>query len=94
MSVCMSNDKFMNNSYPTIGVDFFIKIIPINDENIKLQMWDTTGQEKYNSITTSFYRNAKFIFLMFCISSYISSNTSNDEIPFSKSVNIGVADSI
>tara|TARA_B100001121_G_C18693475_1_gene624042 strand:+ start:3505 stop:4095 length:591 start_codon:yes stop_codon:yes gene_type:complete len=69
--------KLCQNNFPlsymsTIGVDFFIKIISINDENIKLQMWDTTGQEKYNSITTSFYRNAKFIFLMFDLTNYKS----------------------
>lgn len=69
--------KLCKNSYSlsymsTIGVDFFTKIININNENIKLQIWDTTGQEKYNSITTSFYRNAKFIFLMFDLTNYKS----------------------
>tara|TARA_Y100000590_G_scaffold2532_2_gene3338 strand:- start:5090 stop:5677 length:588 start_codon:yes stop_codon:yes gene_type:complete len=49
----------------TIGVDFFSKIITVNDKNIKLQIWDTAGHEKYNSITTSFYKNAKFVLLMF-----------------------------
>ena len=58
----------------TIGVDFFVKIINVNNENIKLQIWDTTGQEKYKSITTSFYRNARFIFYMFDFTNFRSFN--------------------
>ena len=49
----------------TIGVDFFVKICNINNKNIKLQIWDTAGQEKYKAITRTFYSDIGFIFLMF-----------------------------
>lgn len=49
----------------TIGVDFATKTVQISNKQIKLQVWDTAGQEGYRSITRSFYRNADGIFLVF-----------------------------
>jgi small GTP-binding protein len=62
--------KLVGNDFPlsylsTIGVDFFVKIFNINNKNIKLQIWDTAGQEKYKAITRTFYRDISFVFLMF-----------------------------
>ena len=64
----------------TIGVDFFIKLININNEIIKLQIWDTTGQEKYKSITNSFYRKINIVFLMFDLTNYKSFYNLNEWI--------------
>lgn len=57
---------------PTVGVDFFSKIIAIKpkdkpDDNIivKLQIWDTAGQERFKSIVTSYYRNSVGIVLVY-----------------------------
>ena len=46
------------NHMATIGVEFKDKIVQINKKNVKLQVWDTSGQERYRSITKNFYRNA------------------------------------
>jgi len=51
--------KFSNISDPTVGVDFFTRIIDIGGGvKIKLQIWDSAGQEKFRSITKSYYRNS------------------------------------
>lgn len=42
----------------TLGVEFGIKTIPVKDRSIKLQIWDTAGQENFRSITRSYYRSA------------------------------------
>lgn len=42
----------------TIGVEFGAKIIKVNNMNIKLQIWDTAGQENFRSIIRSYYRSA------------------------------------
>lgn len=47
---------FDNHHELTIGVEFGSKIITVNRYRIKLQVWDTAGQEEFRSITRSYYR--------------------------------------
>ena len=49
----------------TIGVEFKQKIINLNDRKIGLQIWDTSGQERFRSITQSFYRGADGVLFVF-----------------------------
>lgn len=42
----------------TIGVEFGARMVSIDNKNIKLQIWDTAGQESFRSITRSYYRGA------------------------------------
>lgn len=42
----------------TIGVEFGARLIQIDNKSIKLQIWDTAGQESFRSITRSYYRGA------------------------------------
>ena len=52
-------DNIYNEYQPcTIGVDFKMKLVKIDNRIVKLQMWDTAGQEKYRSISNAYYRNA------------------------------------
>lgn len=49
----------------TIGVEFGTRTIIINDMSIKLQIWDTAGQESFASITRSYYRGAAGALLVY-----------------------------
>mmetsp|Transcript_21552 Transcript_21552/g.27421 ORF Transcript_21552/g.27421 Transcript_21552/m.27421 type:complete len:110 (+) Transcript_21552:65-394(+) len=51
----------------TIGVEFGSRTITIDDNQIKLQIWDTAGQEKFRSITRSYYRGAAGALLVYDI---------------------------
>jgi len=51
----------------TIGVEFGSRTITINNNPIKLQIWDTAGQEKFRSITRSYYRGAAGALLVYDI---------------------------
>ena len=62
-------NKFDNNYFCTIGVDFYIKIIKLKDKEIKLQLWDTAGTEKYRSITSSYYRGSHCALIVFDLTS-------------------------
>ena len=43
-------------------------MIKIDDKfNIKLQIWDTAGQESFKSIIKSYYRNSSVVFLVYSI---------------------------
>lgn len=59
------DDIFNDSYYNTIGVDFKIKIKKINNKNIKLNIWDTAGQEKFRSLISSYYRNVDIILFVF-----------------------------
>lgn len=51
----------------TIGVEFGARMIEIGDKQIKLQIWDTAGQESFRSITRSYYRGAAGCLLVYDI---------------------------
>ncbi len=51
------NGTFDEEQGVTIGVDFGTKYIPIQDQIIKFQIWDTAGQESFRSIIRSYYKN-------------------------------------
>ena len=57
--------SFSESMPPTLGIDYKISQITVGDETIKLQIWDTAGQEKFKSITENFYKGAQGIILVF-----------------------------
>ena len=48
--------KFKRHIDPTIGVEFGSIKIQTHSQEIKLQIWDTAGQESFKSITRSYFR--------------------------------------
>lgn len=60
---CVYVDSYIS----TIGVDFKIRTININEKVIKLQIFDTAGQERFRSITSSYYKGAHGIFTVYDI---------------------------
>lgn len=62
-----SEDKFNENHDVTIGVEFGTRSLKVENQTIKLQIWDTAGQESFRSITRSFYRRADGVILMYDI---------------------------
>ena len=67
--------RFAENTYSegfiaTIGVDFVrliqkIRTTEIDSKIVKLQIWDTAGQEKFRTITSSYYRGAHGIIVVY-----------------------------
>ena len=51
----------------TIGVEFGARMINLDNRQIKLQIWDTAGQESFRSITRSYYRGAAGALLVYDI---------------------------
>ena len=47
--------KFSDEYEPSIGVDFFSKTISYKGKPIKLQIWDSAGQEKFKSLVILVY---------------------------------------
>ena len=61
------DDKFRKGIEPTIGIEFGTKLMDIDGQSIRLQIWDSAGQENYRSITRSYYRNTVCTFLIYDI---------------------------
>jgi len=57
--------KFEANTKMTIGVEFFLKELRINNRNIMLQLWDFGGQERFRFLLQSYTSGAKGALLMF-----------------------------
>ncbi|KAH0787589.1 ras-related protein RABB1b [Histomonas meleagridis] len=51
----------------TVGVTFSIKILQINGREVKVQIWDTAGQEVFRSITRSYYRDSACAIIVYDI---------------------------
>ena len=51
----------------SIGVDFKTKQIELDEHSIKMQIWDTAGHEKFRTITTSYYKSAHAIIILYDI---------------------------
>ena len=62
-----TDKKFQPVHDLTIGVEFGARMITIDNKLIKLQIWDTAGQESFRSITRSYYRGAAGALLVYDI---------------------------
>ena len=69
-----SDDTYTDSYISTIGVDFRIKTLEIEGKKIKLQMLDTAGQERFRTITSSYYRGAHGIIIVFSVTNQASFN--------------------
>ena len=62
----MATKNIFEESYSaTIGFEFFTFNIKLNGKIIKLQIWDTCGQELYRSLITNFYRNSSLAIIVY-----------------------------
>ena len=62
-----SDNYFPDSHVATIGIDYKIKTIAINGVNLKLQIWDTSGQERFRSMTHTFLKTAHGIVFVYDI---------------------------
>ena len=63
-----SEDKFDDNQFATIGIDFKTKYIKMGDSSVKVLIWDTAGQEKFQNIAKQYYKGANGVLLIYDIS--------------------------
>ena len=62
-----TKNTFEENSTATVGFEFFTFNTRINKQVVKLQVWDTCGQEIYRSLITNFYRNSSLAIMVYSI---------------------------
>ena len=67
---CYADNTYCNDYKATVGMDLRFKTIMYNEKKLKLQIWDTSGQERYNALRSSFYRNTKGIILVYDVTDF------------------------
>ena len=65
---------FLDQFISTIGYEFFYLGYKINNKFIKLQLWDTCGQERYRSLIRSLYKNSSLTIMVYAINDNSSFN--------------------
>jgi len=60
-----TDNTFATNMTTTVGIDYKLKKIKVDDVELKLQIWDTAGQEKYRSLAQNYYKNSMGVLLVF-----------------------------
>ena len=63
----LMGQKFNNEYEASIGVDFFSKTIKYKGKTIKLQIWDSAGQEKFRSLIPNYIRGSSLVFIVYDI---------------------------
>ena len=68
------NDSFQNQVV-TLGCNSLLKTITIDKYNIKFDIWDTAGMEKFRSLNAQFYKDANIVILVYEIINLNSFNS-------------------
>ena len=68
---CLTTQAVRNNFEEfytaTVGFEFLTFNMRINNNVLKLQIWDTCGQEVYKSLISNFYRNSSLALILYAI---------------------------
>ncbi|NWX35804.1 RAB44 protein, partial [Notiomystis cincta] len=65
-------DTFNPHLTATVGLDYQIKNLVVDNKRFALRLWDSAGQERYRSVTKQFFRKADGVVLMYDITSQCS----------------------
>ena len=83
--------SFDENTLTTLGLQFFFKdVILSNNQKIKLKLIDTAGEEKYRSLSKSYFKNADVALFVFALDNPDSFEHINDWITLFKENHSGV----
>ena len=69
------DEVFSSNTMSTHGVVTKFKNTKILDKNVRIQLYDTAGQEKFRVLTANYYREAQGVFLVYDCTNYQSFST-------------------
>ena len=50
------SDEHRVDHLPTVGIDFKMKTMALGDTRLKLQIWDTAGQDRFHTLTNTFFK--------------------------------------
>ena len=84
---------FIEYYQTTVGFEFLTFNLSINNSVVKLQIWDTCGQEVYRSLITNFYRNCSLAIIVYAINnknSFINAENWLNNLKEQSNINVRV----
>ena len=69
-----TEDNFRLGHTSTIGVDFKVKTLQVEDRKIKFTLWDTAGQDRFRTMTSNYYKGADGIVFAYSVADRNSFN--------------------
>ncbi|CAH7421613.1 EF-hand calcium-binding domain-containing protein 4B isoform X1 [Phodopus roborovskii] len=57
--------RFSIGMAATVGIDYRVKTVTVDNAQVALQLWDTAGQERYRCVTQQFFRKADGVVVMY-----------------------------
>jgi small GTP-binding protein len=62
------DNQFTPSFVATVGIDFKVRTVVLSSgRQVRLQIWDTAGQDRFRAITSAYYRGAQGVLLVFAI---------------------------
>ena len=61
------SNEFTENHLATIAIDFKTKLLDVDGVTLKMQLWDTAGQEKFSTLTSGFFKGSHGILVVYSI---------------------------
>ena len=76
-----SDNVFVENYITTIGLDYKLKNVKLDSgKTIKVQLWDTAGQDKYRTIAKNYFKGSHGILLLYDVTKQSSFQNIRDWI--------------
>lgn len=67
--------KYSPKEQSTVGLEYGQRVLTLNGTRVLMQLWDTAGQEKFRTLTPSYYRSAMGILLVYSVKDKNSFNS-------------------
>ena len=71
---CLNNEQYNNYQRKSLGLQHYNYVIRIKGVTIRMQIWDTIGQEKFDSLTSNYYKNTDVAIFVYAIDDLNSFN--------------------
>ena len=70
-----TDNKFDGDSLATLGIDVKYKYVTLEEKKIRLDIWNSAGQERFKNITKNYFRGANGIIFVCDIANKDTFNT-------------------
>lgn len=76
----LKGHEFTPGYLPTVAGAFSVWQTKVGDESVRVNVWDTAGQEKFRSLTANYYRDANIVLIVYDITSKFSFQDAAGEV--------------